>query len=309
MRKLVIGLLVSLVLLLGFLYLFIPNIVKFKTTMGVNATRVGLNRMLLDKKNVAKWWPGEIKNDSFYLNDFAYSFNKSNIAVLPVTVTGKNTNISSSLFFIETTKDSTQLEWISSIATSYYPYKRFLAYLKAKKINSDMAVILQKAEAFYNFPENIYGFNIKKELVTDSTLIQTSGLCKSYPTNQFIYQLIDKLRNFAVKNAAKESGYPMLNIKAVDSLTFEVKVAIPIDKILANSGDILQKRMLGRGNILVTEVIGGIDICSKAFVQIQKYAEDYQRVAPAIPFYSLITDRLKEPDSSKWVTKIYFPVM
>jgi hypothetical protein len=42
---------------------------------------------------------------------------------------------------------------------------------------------------------------------------------------------------------------------------------------------------------------------------VQKYKDDYQRVSPAIPFYSLITDRLKEPDSSKWITKIYFPVM
>jgi hypothetical protein len=39
-----------------------------------------------------------------------------------------------------------------------------------------------------------------------------------------------------------------------------------------------------------------------------QYFKDYNRVAMAIPFEYLITDRLKVPDTSKWVTKIYCPV-
>ena len=29
--------------------------------------------------------------------------------------------------------------------------------------------------------------------------------------------------------------------------------------------------------------------------------------SPAIPFESLVTNRMQEPDTSKWVTKIYYP--
>ena len=32
-------------------------------------------------------------------------------------------------------------------------------------------------------------------------------------------------------------------------------------------------------------------------------------MSPAIPFESLITNRLEEPDTSKWVTKIYYPFL
>jgi hypothetical protein len=101
----------------------------------------------------------------------------------------------------------------------------------------------------------------------------------------------------------------MLNIETADSINYHVRVALPISKVLSTSGEILEKRMPGQGNILVTEFKGGIDAANKAFAQIENYANDYQRVAPAIPFYSLVTDRLAEPDSSKWITKIYFPVM
>jgi hypothetical protein len=309
MRKWVIGFLGGIVLLLAAVYFFIPNIIKFKSNVAIKATRPGIHRMLLDKSNMAKWWPGKITNDSFYFNDFVYQVNNSNLTVMPIGISGLNSNIATSLYLIEIKKDSTQLEWIGAMASSYNPIKRFNAYLKARKINNSMEALLQKMKNFYAVPENIYGFKIKEELVADSILIQTSGRCKGYPNSQFIYNLIGKLRNYAANNAANETGYPMLNINAADSVTFNVKVALPINRGLPTSGDILQKRMLGRGNILVTEVKGGVDIANKAFIQIQKYAEDYQRSAPAIPFYSLVTDRLKEPDTSKWVTKIYFPVM
>ena len=67
--------------------------------------------------------------------------------------------------------------------------------------------------------------------------------------------------------------------------------------------------MLGGGNILITEVKGGSNKINNAYKQIRNYISDYNRIAPAIPFESLVTDRSKEPDSSKWVTRIYYPVM
>jgi hypothetical protein len=309
MRKWVIVFLGGVVLLLAAVYFFIPNIIKFKSNVAIKATRPGIHRMLLDKSNMAKWWPGKIINDSFYLNSFVYQINNSNITVMPIGINGKKSTIATSLYLIEIKKDSTLLEWVGAMVSSYNPIKRFKAYLKARKINNNMETLLQKMKTFYAIPENIYGFKIKEELVVDSILIQTSDRCKGYPNSQFIYNLISKLRNYAANYTANETGYPMLNVNATDSVTFNVKVALPIDKVLPTLGDVLQKRMLGRGNILVTEVKGGIDITNKAFIEIQKYAEDYQRSAPAIPFYSLITDRLKEPDTTKWVTKIYFPVM
>ncbi len=309
MRKIIVGLVVFVLLVIGAAYLFIPNIIKLKSNIGIDATRTGLNRMLLDKANVAKWWPGKISNDSFYLNDFVYAIHNSNISVMPIFIADKNVSISTSLFLIEMRTDFTNLEWVGATVSSYNPVKRIAAYFRAKKIERDMQTILNKMEIFYKVQENIYGFEIKKDFVIDSTLIQTSGISKGYPTTQFIYNLVDKLSNYAANNAAKKTGYPMLNVNEEDSTNFTVKVAIPVDKLLPNSGDILQKRMLGRGNILITEVKGGNDIAAKAIIQMKKYADDYKRVAPAIPFYSLITDRTKETDSSKWVTKIYYPVM
>jgi hypothetical protein len=63
------------------------------------------------------------------------------------------------------------------------------------------------------------------------------------------------------------------------------------------------------GNILTGEVTGGQKQIEEADRQMQLYIMDYQRSIIAIPFQMLITDRTKEPDSTKWITRIYYPVV
>ena len=91
-----------------------------------------------------------------------------------------------------------------------------------------------------------------------------------------------------------------MNLYTKDGITYLVRVAIPVDKQLPASGNISYKWMLGGGNILITEVKGGHAEIKKAYDQTELYVADHNRVAPAIPFQSMITDRRQEKDSTKW---------
>jgi hypothetical protein len=101
----------------------------------------------------------------------------------------------------------------------------------------------------------------------------------------------------------------MLNLYRGNDSTYFAKVALPVDRHLRNFGDIQYRWMLKGGNILVTEVVGGPHKIERAFKEMENYVQDHQRVAPAIPFQSLVTDRTKQPDTSKWVTRLYWPIM
>jgi hypothetical protein len=63
------------------------------------------------------------------------------------------------------------------------------------------------------------------------------------------------------------------------------------------------------GKILIGEVRGGDATTKNAFAEMHNYVVDHQMTSPAIPFISLVTDRKQEPDSSKWISRIYYPVM
>jgi hypothetical protein len=62
------------------------------------------------------------------------------------------------------------------------------------------------------------------------------------------------------------------------------------------------------GNILVGEVKGGTYTVISGEQNLTNYVNDHKKMSPAIPYQSLVTDRLLEADTSKWVTKLYYPV-
>ncbi len=310
MKKKVVAAVGLIMLAMAFLYIFIPNIITFKSSAAIKVTQKGLHRILLDKQSMAKWWPGSVSNDSFYFNGRSYQIYDNTISLMPINIMENNKAIiNSSLLLIKIETDSLKLEWVGNYISSNNPINRLSAYFEAKDINHDMNTILQKIQQTYSLPKNIYNCTIQEEQVVDANLISTSDKCKNYPSNDFIYGLINKLDVYATQQRTKITGYPMLNIEGIDSGNYLVRVALPLEKLLPSNGNIQQKRMLENGKILVTEIKGGYFKTSEAYKQMIIYANDYERNSPAIPFYSLITNRLKETDSTKWITKIYCPVM
>ena len=58
----------------------------------------------------------------------------------------------------------------------------------------------------------------------------------------------------------------MLNIRKKDSTHFETMVAIPVNKEVKEQNGIVMKYMVA-GNILMTEVHGGVQTANNAFAQ------------------------------------------
>jgi len=246
----------------------------------------------------------------FARNGFSFAVNKLAIGSMFIFISGKNRTIPSTLTTVWKNTDTTQLFWTTEITTSYNPVKRFQIYLDSKKIADNIDFILNKLQSYFSKTENVYDYKINKGLVTDSFLVSTYATSKNYPSIDFIYNLIDQLKRYIADNGAKESGFPMLNISTSDSSNYLTRVGIPVDRIIPSSKKVFLKRMPAGGNMLIVDIKGGGQASmNKALQQVQNFILDYHESAPAIPFFSLITDRRKEPDTTKWLTKIYYPVM
>jgi hypothetical protein len=60
---------------------------------------------------------------------------------------------------------------------------------------------------------------------------------------------------------------------------------------------------------MYSEVKGGSYTADEAQKQLELFIGDYGRSKIANSFQLLVTNRLKEPDTLKWLTKIYVPVI
>ena len=312
MRKWI-GVLIILVLIAALIYLFIPGPAGIQQKLVIAANKTAFAREFLNEKTWEQWWPekktvSQHLRGSFKFNGNTYTLVEKTLSSVAIAITNGKDSVLTELIFIPDQNDSLQLSWHGTQKSTSIFLRRIRNSSWIKNINSDIHFLLQKMGSFYSDEDKIYGLYIQKDNVIDSSLISTSAQTRAYPNTELIYKMIDRLKDYVRKNAAKQTNAPMLNITESNG-TFFTRVAIPVDKKLPDSGDIHYRWMLGGGNILVTEVKGGPTQIQNSFNKMENYIQDHQRVAPAIPFQSLLTDRRLEPDTNRWLTKLYWPVM
>lgn len=215
--------------------------------------------------------------------------------------------LNSMVQFLGVANDSTVVQWQVQPKTSRTPWGRVQQYLHQQKLKTNLEGVLKGFAQFLQQPENVYGISITKGTVADTFLLATKAVFPSFPAPAQYYTLIQQLKTHAAASGAQEVNYPMLNIYRFSDSLYEVTVGLPINKMVGDKGPVQFKRMVP-GNILIADVAGGAQKVQQAMAQMEQYVADHRLKPPAIPYQSLITDRLAEPDTSKWKTRIYFPI-
>lgn len=310
MKKWITALLAVLVISFIITYIIIPGEVQINKSLAVKTPATTILRFLGDTSKWKKWWPAEAKTTStFFYKDHQYRLSNIMYNALDVVITHNHFSINNRIILFPYGRDSANLLWESKIKTGYNPIFRVRAYFSSKEIEDNISMLLQHFISFINDSKNIYGYNITLTTLKDTTLISAKFTSKLYPSTASIYSVISNLKKYFALSGARETNYPMLNIRKTDS-NYVTMVAIPVDRALKGNKLFLPKRMIIiKDNTLLIEVHGGVSSIQKAFFELGNYMQDHHYGAPALPFESLVTDRSKEADTTKWITRIYAPIM
>jgi hypothetical protein len=314
MKKISLTVIILLIVFISVAYIFIPGKLIVSSASKFHANRESVYRFLVNTGNWEKWWPGTISknsSDSPLLKFNNKSFQVEKILYDRIQLKRAENNDSSKIFLtvIPFGTDSMGVEISSEFNTSLNPISRLSEYFQARKFKRDFDTIVSSLQKYASNLKNMYGIEIKKELVQYQNILSDKKTFSHYPTTEDIYLIISELRNYVNESGAKELFSPMLNIEKIDSTTYTAQVGLPVDKVLPPKDNMTTKWMMKGGNILSADVKGGRKQIDEALKQMDMYTRDYQRTIIAIPFQMLITDRTKEPDSTKWITRIYYPVV
>ncbi|MEO8763728.1 MAG: hypothetical protein ABI416_05545 [Ginsengibacter sp.] len=299
---------------LGFtsVYLFFPKVLNITNMVKIHCNINSINRLVMPADRWAKWWPGKIEHDSvantdiFIYRNYRYLLTGNKYNSIAIQTIARQLTIDGIIFFLPLGNDSVQVEWKYGLGTNSNPINRIHLYRESKKINSNMTGILESMKAFLEKPENVYGMHIDQERVKDTVLITTKITSNQYPSTPQIYGLISGIKNYIALNNAVETNFPMLHVWQ-DSGLFHTTIGIPLNRKIPENNRYTLKRMVP-GKILVSQVTGGLYRTSEALRQLGIFISDNHLSSPAIPFESLVTNRMEQPDTSKWITKIYYPV-
>lgn len=310
MKKLLLFLSIVAAGVLAFTYFFTPTTVHFKNFMYVNTSTNNATRFLLDEKGWHKWWPADAgnKTDSlFNYKNVEYAVNWKMTMGDSVIIKNNGERINSLINIIPINRDTTAFQWEGESAPEKNLFKKWGNYFKQKQMQANADDIFKALRNFLENKENLYGLKIEHSMVKDTLLISSKKEFTHYPATAEIYELINGLKNYIAKNGVTETNNPMLHI-VQDSGRFKTMVAIPISKAIPNTDNFIIKKMVA-GKILIAQTKGGAATAEDAIKKLEIYMDDYHILSPAISFQSLVTDRSKEADSTKWVTKIYYPIM
>lgn len=312
MKKWLIG--AGIMLLLLFVagtYYFIPKKIVISKKITTGSSQQGLSRFLSNYANWKHWWPDsgqEINSDSILkFNGYKFSLDGLRYNGFQMMIQRDSHFDTSVIHLIPVGTDSTQLIWDAVVNTGNNPFTKISEYRKAKKIGNSLSMILDTLQSFTVTSKGVYGVDIRKEKVKIEYVVSAKQIFPQYPVTEQIYGIINNLREYAGQMGAKEEAFPMVNITAVDK-GYLTQAGLPIDRQIPQKGNFSLKQLLKNGNILAAETKGGRNICDSAMKAVELYATDHNHFSIALPFFSLVTDRTKEKDSSKWVTKVYYPV-
>ncbi|HEY0677210.1 MAG TPA: GyrI-like domain-containing protein [Chitinophagaceae bacterium] len=306
MKKVLTGIVIVAVLFIACIYLFVPRQIDILESKKIASPSNATERFLTQQAAWNKWWPENGSNPLSY-KDIKFTLVNPDLTVKSVMLEYNDTKIPSVLTILPSSKDSTLLTWKCSINSSSNPFRRINDYNHSKKVRSALRGLMDQLQSFMEKQENVYGMTITQQQVQDTLLVTTRATYDHYPATSEIYSLVNKLNDFIKNNKAIPTNPPMLNVQSLDN-RYEVMVAIPLNVPVQDKNEVALKRMVP-GKILVAEVKGGPETVNEAFRQMELFANDYKKSAPAIPFFSLITDRINERDTSKWITRIYYPIL
>lgn len=299
MKKWLLSIGILLVVFLGCVYIFIPGSLSISQVTPVSSSPNGAYRSLADTGKWRNWFPAT--------DAYKFTLTQPLPHGVDVLVERDSMKIPSRIVIMPVQSDSVTLVWQCTYPAGNNPFKRIASYNRAAALKDNFAEILQQFKAYAENTQNIYGYNIQQTSTTDTMLVAVRGSAAKYPSTQEVYKLVNQLKDYLIVNGARQTGYPMLNVTpTVD--TFHFQVAVPVNKELPDKDNIFSRRMVP-GNFMMLEAKGGPATIDHAMKQLQQYAVDYQRTSMAIPFQVMITDRMQEQDTTKWITRIYYPVM
>jgi effector-binding domain-containing protein len=301
---------ILLVLVIAAIYFFIPSQLKISLLVPAKCNVFGADRVLGDTGKWVRWWPENIKGRGVLeYKGVNYQAEKRLMRSVEINIDDKGRTMPGMLsVFPAVNIDSCYLQWQFGLRVSLNPLKRINQYLEAQHLKADIGIILDSFRTYLESMQNVYGLTMVEESRPGSLVEETAYVVREYPNTDTIYMEVSKLERLLAAHGSKRTGDPMVNITALADGRFKLRVALPTDKVIPNSGNV-ESREIPTDKFLHADVHGGEGAVRAAFGSMDNYMSDYGRTIMAIPFASLITDRRLERDSAKWVTRIYYPIL
>ncbi|MCU0373879.1 MAG: GyrI-like domain-containing protein [Chitinophagaceae bacterium] len=306
------GWITAAILLIGaMVYVLVPSEKEVMRTLKIPVSQAAVMRLLADTCRWKQWWPayeqGSATAAAGQLGNLQLRMLRAEVTDVTLQWQHAEGTQLSLMQVIPIGRDSAALLWKTLLDSSNLPHRRLQRYSLGNRLGDAMQSVLTALQVYATNPEHVYGFMPQPGKVQDTVLLTTKGYYDTVPGPLEAYRLIAPLEKIAQLNGVEVNRPPLMHIRPDAGGKYLLMVAVPVQKVIAVSGNVQLKRMI-LGNLLTATVKGGHYGVLQKFPLFEAYKEEHGFTSPAIPYMELVTDRRQVADSSQWVTRFCYPV-
>lgn len=211
------------------------------------------------------------------------------------------------LYYFDDLDSATKLTWIFQLNLGNNPLSRYMGLFTKKCIGLDLQLGL---DSIKKISENISSASqkrIKESSFQPFTYIGIRDTVKFSELNQKMKLYFKELMTFVDKYKIKTIGVPfsIYYSFSIDKVDFET--GIPVESCKASTNKIKVKQMK-TSKVIVADYYGPYSGLGKEYEVILKWIVENKKKVNGAPIEMYLTDPMKEKDTSKWLTKIFYPI-
>jgi effector-binding domain-containing protein len=322
--------LLAIIILLGVIAFLLPSKVRIERSKTIKAPKEMVFDQINNLQNWEKWSPWlhidtamELK---YYGNEkgegagFEWKSDKRAVGCGSLTIYASvpfdsiyaeidflNKGKGSIYYLFADSGQATSVKWIFEMNMGHSFIMRYVGLFMRKRIGKDFENGLDtlKKVAEYNFRSSQPSIN--EALFEPFTYIGIRQKIKPKDINRKMNENFKGLMEFVEKNKLKMTNAPfaVYNSFTKDEVDFEA--GIPVEYCTVSSDRIKVKKM-NLSKVIVADYYGPYSGLGKEYEAIGKWVVDNKKRISGAPIEMYVSDSAKEKDSTKWLTKIFYPI-
>ena len=211
-------------------------------------------------------------------------------------------------FIFKKADGGTKVSWLLEENAGNNPIQKIIGLFMGKIVGPDIEKGLAGLKNYCEKQVGSTEYEVEEIRVNRELYVSISEKCNMKNMKQVIEKIYGKLMEFTTKNGIKCIGPPFSIYHGNPNDTVWIlEAGFPVDKKLANAGEIEFKEFT-EGNALTTMHIGPYSKVGPAYEAIMKFAAKNNKKIIGSPRESYLNDPMEVKDSTKFQTRIYFPV-
>lgn len=320
--------LMALIAIVGIGGMLLPAHVTVSRNMAIKAPAYVIFPELNDLHNWANWSPWQQKdpNSKITYNGAPYgpgaeqSWDSENPEVgkgsMKITGTEENRKVvvelnfmenglASSSFDLEPGTDGTLVTWTFESDMGMNPIARWVGFLMMDKwlgqdFDAGLSNLKSVAEA-----KPVLAVQVRPRTAQD--YIGIKATVSEAEIGNTLGTLYGQMMEYAGKNRLQISGAPFAIVYSYSPERIEMEACLPVSKPASASGDI-QPGRLEAGNNAEVDYYGKYEGSGVGHYAIDEWMKKENKQPGGAPYEVYETDPMSEPDTSKWLTRICYPL-